>query len=153
MKTKDHQFAKAIRVFNCISLIMSTWYSYKHYFDNDGKGFNDIFYAVCMLSLFGFFAVAASLSSKSLKSKKQTIVFGIIYMLACTLYLEVEVLTYAFVVSVLPITLFFIGLLSNNQIKINRVLDYVMCFSLMLSILPTYSFLLFVVAVVQAILK
>lgn len=84
------QFKQPILILNGISLVMSFWFTYKHYFDNAGKGIDDIFYALSLLSLQSFFGLMALAKISQTQTCKKWLLTGIVYLLIIAVFMKIE---------------------------------------------------------------
>ena len=147
-------FVKAIFIINGVSLVSGSWFWYKYYFDNTGKGLDDFFYIFSIYSLNSFFAAKAT--SKRLKTEwkaKYWCFLGSIFTLISTIYVSICLfdgkILMPIALNVMPFVLFVICLLSHKNTKVfEGAILVIFLISLIMSALPILAFLLVVFSIV-----
>ncbi len=142
---KDLQFEKPIIFLNLCCFIVMIWLLYKHYFYNDGKGFNEYILALSLYSFCSFFAVLANMNFK-IKSIKLLLLFlGLAYLIFIAIYLEYEILngqgmlSFIIFLSLIPLFLFCILIIFLNKIRVSNICTNILfVFSIITSIIPIY---------------
>lgn len=151
MKTKNYSLGL---ILNIICAFMTIWFTYKHYFKNEGKGIDDIFYVLSLLSFINFFSLKASLNlTKSNQTYKTWLIFGIGYILAIALFIELELFHNLYWFAIIPIGLFITTLYMKSPMQMMRILETNIYLGLILAILPAYSFLLIILSCMIELLK
>ena len=80
IKIQFKQFANPLLVINAICIIMATWFTYKHYFKNDGKGIEYIFYMLSIFILHSFFGLVALFKLDRTNTYKISLVIANIFI-------------------------------------------------------------------------
>jgi hypothetical protein len=81
IKLNLEQFKKPLLIINGISLIMSVWFTYKYFFNNDGKGIDEIFYSLALFTLQSFFGLVALTRIDKIQTCKKWLLIGMVYIL------------------------------------------------------------------------
>lgn len=140
---KSLQLAKPILILNLSFLIVIIWLLYKHYFHNDGKGFDEYILALSLYSFSSLFAVLANMKYK-IKSVKLLLLFlGLAYLIFIAIYLEHEILnghgmlSAIVFLSSIPFLGFCILIIFINKMGVSHKCTNILCiFSIITSIIP-----------------
>ena len=134
-------FGKVLRVIIIVCTITSLIYTYKHYFDNDGKGVDDIFYLASISTLHCIFGLMAVLNYNiSRIVAKKWLFIGLIYCVLVGIYVELE-LPYngGSVVCIIPAIGYLAGLFLIDNKYFLQSLRVVFTLSFITSVLPVYA--------------
>ncbi len=143
------QFKQPVLIFNGISLIMGFWFTYKHYFDNAGKGIDDAFYALSLLSLQSFFGLMALAKTNHLRSCKKWLLIGILYLIVTAVFMEIELALFkgVWLIAIIPLVFYLIPLFLNKQIQLFNYLQGVFIFSYLTSGFTVYAFVMLIITI------
>lgn len=146
-------FSKPLYIINGICLIMSTWFTYKHYFYNDGKGIDDIFYMLSIFTLHSFFGLIALINLSNNKTYKNWLSIANIFILLSVIFVEKELIKSGFYIVIIPFIAYSVPqFLKNRKTIINFIKVSFIC-AFITSILPIFSFIMSVISIVIGLIN
>lgn len=152
IKLNLEQFKKPLLIINCISLIMSVWFTYKYFFNNDGKGIDEIFYLLSLFTLQSFFGLAALTRIDNIQACKKWLLIGMVYILLVAVFVEIMLFKNVYFFAIIPFVFYLISFFSKSQIRIFNSVKGAFIFAFITSALPVYAFVMFIVTFIAKIL-
>ncbi|TCO29070.1 hypothetical protein EV200_102489 [Pedobacter psychrotolerans] len=147
------QFSKPLYIINGICLTMSIWFTYKHYFYNDGKGIDDIFYMLSIFTLHSFFGLIALTKVGDGKVYKNWLIIVNVFILLSVIFVEKELIKGGFYIVIIPFIAYCVPqFLKNRETIVNFMKVSFIC-AFITSILPIFSFIMSIISLIINIIN
>ncbi|KQB99370.1 hypothetical protein [Pedobacter sp. Hv1] len=145
------QFKQPLLVINAISVIMSIVFIYKHYFNHDGKGVDDMLCAFSIFTLQSFFGLIALTKANSSKPNKIWWFIAIVYTVLATLFIEIELFKGVYFIAVIPIIAYGLQLFPDKEMKMLKFANVAFVLGYITSIVPIFAFIMSIVTLIIGI--
>ncbi|MCZ4225450.1 hypothetical protein [Pedobacter rhodius] len=153
IETQLKQFRKPLFIINGICLIMGIWFTYKHYFKNDGKGIDEVFYLLSIFTLHSFFGLITLMKVNDTKTCKNWLIVTTIFILLSALFVEIELMKWVSFMMIIPFSTYLLPLFLKNQKTIINLLKASFIFAIITSILPIFAFIMSVISLIIGLLN
>lgn len=141
-------FIKPLLLVNGICLIMCIWFTYKHYFKNDGKGIDEIFYLLSIFTLHSFFGLMALIKVSDIKIYKNRLIVTNIFILLSVFFVEIELMKWISVIMIIPFIIYLLPQFLKTSKTIVNLFKVSFIFAIITSILPIYAFIMSLIAII-----
>lgn len=153
IKMQIKQFIKPLYIINGICLIMTIYFTYKHYFHNDGKGVDEIFYMLSIFSLHNCFGLLAATKLSDVKVYKNWLITANIFILIAVIFVEKELMSGVFYIALVPFITYLLAQFSKNKKIIFNLIKVSFISTFITSILPIYSFMMAIISIIIGIIN
>ncbi len=153
IKMQIEQFNKPLYIVNGICLTMSIWFTYKHYFHNDGKGIDDIFYMLSIFTLHSCFGLIAVTKLSDAKVYKNWLIIANIFILLSVIFVEKELIRGGFYIAIIPFITYLVPQFSKNRKTIINFVTVSFICAFITSILPIFSFIMSIISILIGIIN
>lgn len=149
---KSEAFKTPLLIINSISIVMSIWFTYKYFFNNDGKGIDEIFYSLSLLTLQSFFGLVALTKIDNIQTCKKWLLIGMVYILLVAVFVEIMLFKNVYFFATIPFVFYLIPLFLKSQTQIFNFVRGTFIFAFITSALPVYAFVMFMLTFIAEIL-
>ncbi|MFC1225858.1 hypothetical protein ACFE6N_18790 [Pedobacter sp. BG31] len=153
IKMQTEQFSKPLYIINGICLTMSIWFTYKHYFYNDGKGIDNVFYMLSMLTLPSCFGLIAVTKLSHAKVYKNWLIISNIFIVLAVVFVEKELIKGVFYIAIIPFITYLLPQFSKNRKTIINAMTVSFIYAFITSILPIFSFMMSLISIIIGIIN
>jgi hypothetical protein len=142
------QFKRPLLIINGICLTMCIWLTYKHYFKNDGKGIDDIFYMLSIFTLHSFFGLLALFKLDRTNTYKIWLVIANIFVLISALFVESQLMNSFSYILIIPFMAYFVLPFLKNHKAIVIIFRVAFLCAFITSILPIFAFIMSIISLI-----